>query len=353
MMFGTETNFDVTPSARYLRQQQTLKRIQKFMSNDFYQSHHRMIEAGIHPNRITSIDWSLSGARIATGSTDNVVSITTLADEKLSKDISLKDHTDAVEQVLWHPSQTQELVSIGIDRKLNLWDIRKSTPTTVSMSSQLHNCDWNQDGDVLAIIDRADVLSFYDRKKNEIVEKVEMNNELTIVKWHPVKKDTVLIGCLSGEIYEYKYGSEGKPVQAIKISSVTQIKFDPSQRFMLVGDSAGSINFYNPTNFAFPFCNPILTDLGSINMMSLSAKGDLIAVTNDDGEVNVFSTICDQPLIAEPYKFVNSNLDDPNRDICMDVAWHPKYHLLAFGLSAKTRRDRGVLRIVGVNVSSV
>jgi WD40 repeat protein len=40
------------------------------------------------------------------------------------KELELKDHTQSVEGICWHPKQADILATISTDKNLRIWDIR-------------------------------------------------------------------------------------------------------------------------------------------------------------------------------------------------------------------------------------
>jgi len=70
-----------------------------------------------HNSKIHSVAWNIDGKRLASGSTDKTVAVFTFENkERLSKESVFKGHTDLVDQLCWHTTHPDLLVTASGDR---------------------------------------------------------------------------------------------------------------------------------------------------------------------------------------------------------------------------------------------
>lgn len=120
-----------------------------------------------HTERITSIDWSPEGKRVATSSYDNTVRIWDMdpASQTYGEALSVLDHTEDVYGVAWMPVigtnmlATKEFVDSRVTSEtarirshIHIWDVSAQSiintfPPIYSMGG---NIAWTSDGDYLA-----------------------------------------------------------------------------------------------------------------------------------------------------------------------------------------------------------
>jgi THO complex subunit 3 len=89
-----------------------------------------------HESKAHSVGWSCDGRKLASGSTDKTVSVFSLEKFNLTRIHNYKGHTDHVDQLAWHPSHPDYLVSASEDKTVRIWDSR-SESMSLSMTGLL------------------------------------------------------------------------------------------------------------------------------------------------------------------------------------------------------------------------
>ena len=129
-------------------------------------------ETSTHNGKVHSVAWNCDGRRIASGSVDKTVSVLSLEHEKLRSEANFKGHTDSVDQVCWHPSHPDQLVSASVDRTVRIWDVRSNKCSHVinTKGDNLNLC-WSPDGSTIGVGNKDDLITFIDTNSYKI--KVE------------------------------------------------------------------------------------------------------------------------------------------------------------------------------------
>jgi len=139
-----------------------------------------LVERGSHQviTQVHSVAWNMDGKKLASGSVDKTARVWTVAEHKhvretphelqpcthkprdarrkltcisdffprcmQGREMELKGHTDAVDQVCWNPTHPDQLATACGDKTVKLWDVRSGDENfrifilTVSQSSGGH-----------------------------------------------------------------------------------------------------------------------------------------------------------------------------------------------------------------------
>ena len=83
-----------------------------------------------------------------------------------------RGHSDAVDQLIWHPTDPDLLATASGDRTVRIWDYRSAkSVTTVNTKGENINITWSPDGKTLAVGNREDLISFIDVKSHKIIRE--------------------------------------------------------------------------------------------------------------------------------------------------------------------------------------
>ena len=126
-------------------------------------------ETSAHNGKVHSVAWNCDGRRIASGSVDKTVSVLSLEHDKLRNESNYKGHTDSVDQVCWHPSHPDQLVTASVDKTVRIWDVRSSKCSHVihTKGDNLNLC-WSPDGATIGVGNKDDLITFIDTNSYKI-----------------------------------------------------------------------------------------------------------------------------------------------------------------------------------------
>lgn len=100
-----------------------------------------------HTAKVHSVAWNSDGKRLGSGSMDKTIGIHTLDSSRLTKELSLKGHQDAVDQICWHPTNAGLLASASGDRTMKLWDVKaKKVAGSIATKGENIFVTWHPDG---------------------------------------------------------------------------------------------------------------------------------------------------------------------------------------------------------------
>src|SRR5271169_5757884 len=77
-----------------------------------------------HKDCVRTVDWNITGTRLASGSTDKTIRIWNPEKPDARLSIQLKGHTQSVDQLSWNPTNPDHLASASPDKTVRLWDYR-------------------------------------------------------------------------------------------------------------------------------------------------------------------------------------------------------------------------------------
>jgi THO complex subunit 3 len=106
-----------------------------------------------HRSKVHSLEWNISGSKLASGSTDHSVRIWLLDSlQGRATSSELKGHEASVDQLAWSPVNAELLASASADKTARLWDTAAMTLlATIQLSSETINIAWNSDGTKLVV----------------------------------------------------------------------------------------------------------------------------------------------------------------------------------------------------------
>jgi THO complex subunit 3 len=150
----------------------------------YFQSHQDKKDFVGHSSKVHSVAWSCEGKWLATGSPDKTVCVFHLDRHKLTKETSLKGHSDSVDQLCWSPVHHSQLVSASGDKSVKVWDIRSGRCThTIQTKGENINVCWSPDGQAVAVGNKEDLVTIIDMKTYKIVREEQFKYEVNEMSW--------------------------------------------------------------------------------------------------------------------------------------------------------------------------
>ena len=138
-------------------------RMEKY--EQYFKDHNRVKEFSGHSAKVHSVAWSCDGKRLASGSLDKTACVFTLDKDRLVKgtilskhilkyweycfylgytskgylENSYKGHGDAVDQLVWHPTNPMLFATASGDKTVRIWDVRtaKAAATINTKGTQI------------------------------------------------------------------------------------------------------------------------------------------------------------------------------------------------------------------------
>lgn len=291
-----------------------------------------------HKKSVYSIGWNCTGSNLASASEDYTIKVWNLTSSGIERAHDLKDHTNVVEQLAWHPENPDLLASVSADKTLKLWDMRASKKNIKTVSSKDSNLNlaWAPDGKTIAVGTNEDCVAFYEAGSLTSIKQMKFDREVNAISWN-----------VSGQIFLIATSSENGltgPITVIDGKQLTDIEgmdtldfhrgrcycvaMDPKGKYFATGAADALIALWDVEElvsikaFSKRDC--------PIRQLSFSHDGMLIASAAEDTTLEIFHV--DKP---ESVKKIECN------SIQQSVAWHPSRFMLAYTLEDKDKGGEG------------
>mmetsp|Transcript_65770 Transcript_65770/g.208170 ORF Transcript_65770/g.208170 Transcript_65770/m.208170 type:complete len:315 (+) Transcript_65770:130-1074(+) len=293
-----------------------------------------------HRKKIQSIGWNREGTRLASGSKDMSVRIWNVEDTKKISDrseLELKGHGDAVDVLAWDPKSSDRLATSGGDRSVRLWDIRAGKCAQVIETSGDANINiaWSPDGQLLAVGNRDDVVSFIDVRQHRVVKTTKFGYEVNELAWKG-KHVYLATGAGTLEVVMYPSMERVRSVSA-HTSGVYSIAFDAQGKHFALGSADSLASLWDRHDFV---CLKTFSSMEwPIRSVSFSNCGAFLASAGQEERVDISH--------CETGAKVHSI---PLNGVCNVLAWNPKHPILAyleFDLAQQRAANESVRLIVG------
>eukprot|EP00283_Hemiselmis_rufescens_P006583 CAMPEP_0173428064 /NCGR_PEP_ID=MMETSP1357-20121228/7103_1 /TAXON_ID=77926 /ORGANISM="Hemiselmis rufescens, Strain PCC563" /LENGTH=344 /DNA_ID=CAMNT_0014392017 /DNA_START=41 /DNA_END=1075 /DNA_ORIENTATION=- len=300
-----------------------------------------------HTKVIQDIGWSCDGKRLATASGDTSARVWTVDTHREGRELELKDHTQSVEGVSWHPKQADTLASISTDKNIRIWDIRTKKSVPILTPEEIINVCYSPSGNHIAISDKNETVRLLDCRKNKIIATYALPasfwvNELVWTqtgealllangRQSSLEKglvDIVKVDTTAGEL---------TPVHSVVSAAANCmcITIAPSNQYFATGSYDGISCLWDTANLTClrPCCTTLEEPIGSL---AFSHDGTYIAGS------------CDiEPRNTTARKVIDvsevSNGETAARVDCKaiprKISWHPSQHVLAYGCEKYSKDD--------------
>eukprot|EP00794_Sanderia_malayensis_P015920 gene15920-17521_t len=334
-----EHNTRLTKMAATEEQRAYLETMQKC-----FQDNSRTKDFVGHSAKVHSVAWNCNGRYLASGSFDKTVSIFNLDKDRLIRESNMKGHSDSVDQLCWHPSHPDLLVTASGDKTIRIWDARSNVllilhacdfcfifalqasgkcTEVVSTKGENINICWSPDGNTIAVGNKEDLITFVDTRTFRIKAEEQF-------KFEHVFKQYNYLHLLSYPDLKFIHTLNAHPANCICI------KFDPKGRYFATGSADALVSLWDLEELA---CVRTFSRLDwPVRTLGFSHDGKMLASASEDlfidiAMVETGERICEVNCIAPTFT----------------VAWHPNKYLLAFACDDKDKHDRdaGTVRLFG------
>jgi len=310
-----------------------------------FSSHSRSKDYPTHNNsKVHSIAWNCDGRRLASGGLDKSVCVVALANDRLSKEDTYKGHSDAVDQLIWHPTEPDLLATASGDKTVRIWDsrsdksIKGKSVATINTKGENINITWSPDGKTLAVGNKEDLISFIDVKTQKIIREEQFKFEVNELAWNK-KGDLFFLTNGQGCVHVYNYPEmDLQHVLQAHPGNCICIEFDPTGSYFAVGSADALVSLWDVNELA---CLHTFSRLDwPVRTLSFSHDGKLLASASEDLFVDIGHVATGEHVASVP-------VSSPT----FTIAWHPKKYLLAYACDEKHERDSsrsvGTLKVFG------
>lgn len=304
----------------------------------YFENNSRTKDFIAHTAKVHSVAWSCDGRRLASGSFDRTVSIFVLEKDRLTKETNFKGHGESVDQLCWHPSNSDLLVTASGDKTIRIWDARASKcVSVVNTKGENINICWSPDGNTIAVGNKEDLITFIDARTHKARCDEQFKFEVNEISWNNTNDLFFLTnghGCIN--ILSYP---DLKPQQTLHAhpANCICIKFDPKGRYFATGSADALVSLWDLDELV---CVRTFSRLDwPVRTLSFSHDGEMLASGSED-------LIIDIAMVETGERICEVQCNAPT----FTVAWHPLKTLLAFACDDKDKHDRdaGTVRLFGL-----
>ncbi|CAG8485648.1 16686_t:CDS:2 [Acaulospora morrowiae] len=298
-----------------------------------------------HTKTVRTVAWNCDGRKLASGSVDKTVRLWEADQEDIKYSVKLLGHEESVDQLCWNPLSPYELATASTDRTVRFWDTRDSKRSThvVSTDGENINISWSWNGEMVAVGDKDDKISFIDPRKSPpaivktYTEVDDYRDEINEISWnHDCSMFFLTTG--SGAIKMLEWPSLSV-VQVLRghTANCYCLDFDPKQRYVAAGSADATVTLWDIKNGV---CVRTFKGLEfPVRTISFSHDGIYLASASEDEYIHV----SDVERGGKPVFKIRTQAATNS------VAWHPKGYLLAFAGDAEIDKQYIGLHVFGFN----
>jgi len=272
-----------------------------------------------HKKQVHTVAWNCSGNKLGSGSQDETIRIWSLDRRgKCSSEVELKGHTDSVEQLAFHPSSENVLVTASADKTVKLWDTRSGKESgSVDTKGQNINVTWSPDGQHIAVGNKKDVVTIVDPTTFKVSASHQFTFEVNELRWSPSGEFICLTtGNGTVEIYSFPSFKKVTHLEA-HTGKCYCLDFDPTHKYLATGGGDALVTIWDLQEMVCMRNLPRLDSL--IRTLSFSHDGQYLASASEDLRIDISDVESGENVHTITTRAeVNS------------IAWNPKNLLLAY-----------------------
>lgn len=296
-----------------------------------------------HSGKVHSISWNCTGTKIASCSSDKSVSVFEFDGTRLSRTpVSLRAHSDSVDQVAWCCKNADLLVSASADKSIRLWDCRnlssKTSPVTLPTKGENINLCWNPTNTNQVLVgNKEDLISVFDIRTQKSVVDQQFRFEINEICFNN-SGNLLFLTTGNGTVLVQSF-PDMKLQSTIKAhsSSAICVKMSPDGKYFATGGADAVVCLFDYSTFV---CVSAVSRLDwVIRVIGFNHDSRLLAAGSED-------TFIDVSFVPTSDSVGQVSLDNPPANA---LCWHPKANILAYGADDKERdREYGSIKLVNI-----
>lgn len=185
-----------------------------------------------HKKRVYTIDWSINGIHLMSGSVDSTIRSWDIISGSFSE---LKGHTESVTNIRCHTLNKDILVSSSSDKQFKLWDLRINKAIySEKTKNGIKTIVFNSDSTQLAYTSKdSDTISIFDINKFQLCKQIEFKSKINEFEYDKtntlllVTSDLGSLNTINGKTYDENsirvYDGHYPPISSINVSKSNKI----------------------------------------------------------------------------------------------------------------------------------
>jgi WD40 repeat protein/tetratricopeptide (TPR) repeat protein len=242
-----------------------------------------------HKGTVWSLNFDLSGEKLASAGDDNTINLIDVSSGKLIK--AFKGHSDAVVSVSFSPDN-QLLASASYDKSVKLWSLNPpKLPVLEGHSDRVLSVAWSPDGKILASSSRDNTVKLWQRQpKNtgfdtRLYKTLLGHSDLVAsVSFHPSGKILASAGYDKTIKLWQRDGQLIKTLQGHN-DSVTSISFSPDGRLLASASKDRTVKLWNQQG---ELLKTLKGHQERVNSVRFSTDSQVLASASDDQTVKLW-----------------------------------------------------------------
>ena len=143
-------------------------------------------DLNIHSKLVKACRWSNDGQYLGTTSTvEKNTKISQLEPTGSIKSIQTIANTQGMYQIIWNPKDSKQFALTGIDKSVELWDVR-APRANAKISIPYGNNDyasWSPDGHYIGCVCQAGVFTVVDARAGKCIADLKFATEISELSW--------------------------------------------------------------------------------------------------------------------------------------------------------------------------
>ncbi|NEO52302.1 MAG: response regulator [Okeania sp. SIO3B5] len=241
----------------------------------------------IHPDRewVTSISFSSNGKSLVSASQDGVIKLWDCNDGKLEEWESFPVHKESITSLIISPNG-DKFASSSEDRTVKIWDLQGNIINTFrGHRYKITSLCFHPNNQIIASADNSGAVKFWSLRNNKPPTFCNHKSKITNVKFSPDGK-TLASADEYGNIKLWQ--TDGKELESHQIykKKITALSFHPNSNILAFSNDDGNVDFLSLNKSEILI--PIHQDFGITNLNYFGSDGKFIALTQENGNLEIF-----------------------------------------------------------------